>query len=460
MPRLLPSLHTTVLVAGIAVIFANNSPANPPEPAPIEIPVESNALDSWRARFDQLDSIDSDLRGQLVTLSSPISHDTLDTELMARLRPLNRLIDSFTLQPEGIFRFPAVHGPETPFPDHAPLTVIAQMRLALMKLAWLDGQPDRAILLARQNLDFASVTLHAQMGIIPVITAAGIWQTSLDGVYWLARQPGLTPADAATLQTRLTTNHDLAALSLARAFNGEYTFVQKVIIDRLTITNDPELILDSIGSFGMTPAVAPGEGEPRLPITDRMPFDPEATLAGVVREVDLYLAELRNEPYRFPRTLPARLLAPIRAERIKELGPLLTYAISDTPITLESIDAASKVLDRVENPLGKLYLLLAIPNWNAVAESLYRRQAQNNMLQGLLAWRQLGHTADWNELLAAHLIRSIPPDPFSDAPLLLDTQRACIWSVGLNGSDNGGLGDGENIGRPDDLTWPWSPAEL
>jgi hypothetical protein len=88
--------------------------------------------------------------------------------------------------------------------------------------------------------------------------------------------------------------------------------------------------------------------------------------------------------------------------------------------------------------------------------SLFRREAHRSALVGLFAWRRNGKPAPWSELVQNGLLTRLPLDPFGDGePLRCDLQRPRIWSIGINGSDDGGFGNGENIGQPDDLVWPW-----
>ncbi len=415
---------------------------------------EANSVpEQWRPLFGELQEIPAPAEPP-----SPIRNENLDTETLDALRTGAPLIDRFVLLTEDIFRLQPIHGPETPFPDHAPLAQIARLRMALIKLAWNDGDPDKALRLARQNLDLARAMLKAQEGIIPVIASVGVWQTALDGAYWLSRQPTLTPEQAAALQTRLAEDNHLAARALTRAFEGEYTFVQKVVVDRLPITNDPELVLDSIGSLGMAPPSAPPEGHPRLPVGERPPLDPEATLALSKARAFDYTEALTAEPLRHPRHIWSEQHHPAQRQLADELGAFLVYATADLPPTPEQIAAASDVLASVENPAGKLYVLIATPHWDAVSETVFRRQAQSNALQVLLAWRRLGRTADIATLLETGLLAAAPADPFGDGALRVDPERARVWSVGPDGVDQGGQGDGENLGRPDDLAWPAVPA--
>ncbi|MFH1496966.1 MAG: hypothetical protein ABII82_03990 [Verrucomicrobiota bacterium] len=414
----------------------------------------TSALDRWREHFSSLQNTPPEIAHRLPTLNSPVRDEILDTATAGTLRTLLPVMDAFAMRPDDVLAFPPIHGPETPFPDHAPLNQVARLRMALIKLAWNDGQTDRALALAKQNLDLASAMLEAQQGIIPVIASVGTWQTALDGVYWLSRQPGLTPAQAALLQARLANDDSLAARALTRAFEGEYTFIQKVVIERLPVTNDPELLLSSIGSLGMAPPSAPPEGEPRLPVAEQPPLDATATLALSRARAHDYTQAFAAKPLRHPGQIWNEQHLPAHRRLAQELGAFLSYAVEDLLATPERIAAANAVLATVDNPVGKLYVLIATPHWNSVSETVYRRQAQSNALQVLLAWRRLGRAADIATLRDAGLLDSTPADPFSDGPLLIDPQHARVWSVGPDGVDQGGEGDGENLGRPDDLAWP------
>lgn len=426
------------LLAGLCFLAAVASPL-----------LAENALEQWRPLFAELQTIATPSEPP-----SPIRNEHLDTESIDALRAAAPLVDRLVLQPDDVLRLPPIHGPETPFPDHAPLAQVARLRMALTKLAWNDGEPDKALRLAMQNLDLARAMLETQEGIIPVIASVGVWQTALDGVYWLARQPALTPEQAAALQARLAEGDRLAARALTRAFGGEYTFVQKVVVERLPVTNDPELVLDSIGSLGMAPPSAPPEGEPRLPVGERPPLNPEATLALSKARVLDYTQALSADSSRHPRQIWRDLHLPAQRRIADELGAFLAYAVEDLPPTPERIAAAADILASVENPAGKLYVLIATPHWDAVSETVFRRQAQGNALQVLLAWRRLGRAADISALREAGLLAADPADPFADGALRIDAKRARVWSVGPDGVDQGGEGDGENLGRPDDLAWP------
>lgn len=421
-----------------------------------EIPAEANALTRWRPLFSQLFPDDLAVREQLQALSSPLRNFTESDgghSLRGWLASLAPVLSEFSLRKNEVIQFPPLVGPETPFPDHQPLYQLALVRTAALKTAWLKQRHDEALTLALENLALASALLRAQEGLVPLINACGVWQLSLDGVYWLARQPDLTPAQAARLQLALLREDRLATEALTRAFRGEFTFFTRVVVERLPRTNDVELLLSSIGSLGMTPAEAPDEGELRLSITDRDPFDRDATLQAAADDVQGWLNAF-TAVSRHPRGLSATHTGALLEKQAREIPALLRYAIQDAPATAEQIAAVDAEIAAVKNPVGKLFLIITTSQWEPLSVSVFRREAQRSALTGLLAWRRLGRPAKWKELITAGLLPAPPDDPFSTHSLHFDLTAPRLWSVGENGIDDGGEGGGENMGRPLDLTWP------
>ena len=418
-----------------------------------ELADTANALNRWRPLLPSLAPEDHTVTETLLDRSSPLSPAGTDQPLRTWLATLQPLLAQATLRPGEQLQLPPLHGPETPFPDHQPLRQLATVRVVALKSAWADGHRDEALTLALENLSLSRELLTTQEGLIPLLNASGIWQISLDGVYWLTRQPDLTPAQAASLQTALFRDQSLVTHALGRAFRGEFTFFTRVVVDRLPRTRDPELILSGIGSFGMAPPQLPAEGEPRLAVATRDIFDPEATLQASSEDVQGWLATFSSTG-RHPRGLTATHTYPRLLGYSREIPALLRYASQDEAPTSEQIAAANSEIATVENPLGKLFIIITTPQWEPISQSLFRREAQRGALTGLLAWRRLGRPAPWRELVISGLLPAAPADPFNNGALRLDLVAPRIWSVGGNGTDEGGAGDGENLGQPDDLVWP------
>lgn len=417
-----------------------------------EIADKDNALVRWRPLYPDWTPSSPAIADSLANASSPLTGANSDPAWTTWLESAAPAVAQAVIRPEESLAFPRIEGPETPFPDHQPLRLLAMTRVALLKEAWAKGRHSEAVAFALDNLSLSRRSLAAQEGIIPLLSASGIWQTSLDGVYWLSQRPDLTPAEAATLQIALFEDRRLASESLTRAFRGELTFFTQTVLARFPRTRDPELLLNSIGTFGMAPPEAPAEGEPRLAVANRDIFDPESTLTAAAEDIRGWLDAFRQD--RHPRGLSSAHTHARLLDYAREIPALLRYATEDGPPGKELIAAADAELASVENPVGKLFLIIATSQWEPISLSIYRREAERSALIGLLAWRRLGHAAPWKNLLTAGLLPEPPADPFGEGSLRQDPNPPRIWSLGANGTDEGGAGDGENLGLPDDLAWP------
>lgn len=421
-----------------------------------EVADTDNALVRWRPELPALFPEDATLSRSLSELASPLADPPKSGPLNPWLAAHAPGLSALVLRKGECFQFPQLLGPETPLPDHQPLRQLALVRVAAMKVAWMAGHRDEALTLALENLALSRTLLSAQEGLLPLIAAAGVWQLSLDGVYWLTRQPELTAAQATRLQSALLHDDRLASEALIRGFRGEFTFFTRIVVDRLPPTHDVDLLLSSIGSLGMTPPEPPAEGELHLSPPARDPLDRDATLQAAADDVRGWVAALSAQS-RHPRGLTERHTHAHLLGYAREIPALLRYASLDAPATSAQITAVDAEIASVDNPVGKLFLIITTSSWESVCASVFRREAQRSALTGLLAWRRLGRPASWKDLVAAGLLAEPPADPFSQGTLRLALKPARIWSVGLDGADDGGSGEGENEGLPPDLTWPARP---
>jgi hypothetical protein len=418
-----------------------------------ELADSDNVLVRWRPLFPSLQPADPAVAAAISELGSPLSPAPSDPRVLAWLAGLEPVFAQTSLAKNTRLQLPRIHGPETPFPDHQPLRQLAVARVIAMKAAWVGGKPDNALSLALENLNLSRELFLTQEGLIPLLITSGIWQISLDGVYWLARQPDLTAAQAATLQTALLRDHLLASDALARAFRGEFTFFTRLVIERLPKTRDPEILLGGISSLGMSPAEPPPDTERHLAVATRELLDADATLQAAAEDVRGWVNAFESTS-RHPRGLHERHTARRLHGYAREIPALFHYATQDAQPAPGQIAAANAELATVENPVGKLFLIITTSQWEPLSVAVFRREAQRSALTGLLAWRRHGKPAPWKDLVEAGLLSAPPPDPFSSEPLRCKLTPATIWSVGADGTDDGGSGDGENLGQPPDLTWP------
>lgn len=373
---------------------------------------------------------------------------TLTPEVRARL---GRVLDACTLGPGEMLAFDRIHGPETPFADHQPLRQLAAVRTTLTRIALAEGDIVRAEALAVAGLAQARAALTAQEGIIPLIHAAGVWASALNGVHALARSPALPVDFARRLLIVLQGDAGLAQVACARTLRGEYIYIYRVVVERLPQTNDPDVLLSSIGSLGMGPPETVPPGEPSLGLTKRVLLDVPATLAAYQADLAPYLAALEKSS-RLPQGLFARSTAATLGAYQKELGAFYHYATTDEVLTHGQRAKARAAMEAVANPGGKLLACLLTPPWEVILGTALRREAQRSALCGLLAWRIHGRPAAWSEL--TDLLPTAPADPFSDGALRFETgERPRVWSVYLDGVDGGGVPVPDNLGQPPDLVW-------
>ena len=424
-----------------------------------EVADSRNALARWRSSLPEFFPEDRAIGGLLEDLSSPLADASKPEALPLKAWLAGRMpaLSTLVIRDGEFLQLPRIQGPETPLPDHQPLRQLALVRVAAMKVTWDSGHCDEALALALDNLALARALLRTQEGLIPLIVASGVWQISLDGVYWLARQPELTAAQATRLQSVLLHDDRLATDALIRGFRGEFTFFTHLVVERLPQTRDVDLLLSGIASLGMTPPEPPAEGELHLTVATRDPLDREATLQAAADDVrawiDAFSARSRHPQGFSVQHTQARLTG-----YAKEIPALGRYATQDAPATPEQITAVNAEIAAVENPVGKLFLIFTTSYWESLSVSVFRREAQRSALTGLLAWRRLGRPGSWKEVVTAGLLAWPPADPFSNDALRCNFKtRPRVWSVGLNGTDEKGEGAGENTGQPDDFTWPAAP---
>lgn len=457
-PRLHPISRRLALVLPLAFLCtACTTPAPRADKAWIpalaapERPEGADALPRWRAHFDEFQQALASIETPLFNIESA---DTPLPELpQAQLAPALAILARFTLEPGETLLLPPIHGPETPFPDHQPLRHIASLRTIQARRALETGSFTEALALVRLNLAQARATLVSEEGLIPLIHATGVWQCALDGAHALARRPDLPQAEARALLAELEADARLAPLALDRAMRGEYQHVYRVIVERMPKTDDPDLALSAVASLGMAEPEPLQAGELGLGLTKHTLLDVDATLAAYEADLAPYLTSLSSTT-RFPRGVYERVTFPALDRYRRELGAFFDYAGGEGATTLELIVKARAAMESTPNPIGKLLAVYLTPPWEVMMASAFRREAQRSAVCALLAWRIHGSAAPWETLVASGVLRAPPADPFSDGALRYDLGDAArVWSVYIDGRDDGGQAVEGNNGQPDDLVW-------
>ncbi|TAG26611.1 MAG: hypothetical protein EAZ36_07500 [Verrucomicrobia bacterium] len=391
----------------------------------------ANVLPEWRETFPRLEADLGEWEINLIGFESP--YDALPALDPLMLERLSALPAHFVLGATDSLELDRIHGPETPFPDHYPLRGIAAIRAVLARHALSVGNTALALHLVKQNLWQARATLRGQEGLIPLIHGVGVWQCALDGVHALAQASGLSADEAAQLLAELLTDAELAQVAGSRALRGEFSYVYKVVVERLPVTDDPDLFLSAVGSLGMAPPEPLAPGEMSLGLTTHPLLDVPATLAAYEADLSGYLAALQKSS-RLPRGLFARTTVATLGAYRAELGAFLAYASGHLPITLENVLAARIDMESTANPGGKVLAVFLTPAWESILVMTARREAQRAALCGLLGWRIHGGPTSWEVLVARGILPAPPADSFADGALSYSLGlRPRIWSVFYDG---------------------------
>lgn len=413
--------------------------------------VAANVLPLWREQFPRLEPVLDEIDFSLIGHES--AQETLPTLAPAIVERMAALPAYFVLGPTDTLELDRIHGPESPFPDHQPLRNIASVRNHLARRAVAAGDTSEALRLVRQNLWQARATLRNQEGVIPLIHGVGVWQSALDGVHALARAPGLSVGDAQQLLAELSADAELAQVAVARALRGEFTYVYKVVLERLPLTDDPDLLLSAVGSLGMAPPEPLAPGELGLGLTTHPLLDLPATLGAYEADLAGYLDALEKSS-RLPRGLYLRSTAATLDTYRAELGAFLAYATGNLAPNLENLLAARTAMEATANPGGKLLAVFLTPAWESLFVLAGRREAQRAALCGLLGWRIHGGPTPWEVLVARGILPAPPADPFAEGALRYSLgYEPRVWSVFLDGVDGGGILTEANYGQPPDLVW-------
>lgn len=106
----------------------------------------------------------------------------------------------------------------------------------------------------------------------------------------------------------------------------------------------------------------------------------------------------------------------------------------------------SEQLAEIPNVFGKYFIAIHsdLANADALASTVVRRRVRVEATVAMLAIRRFERRhqrlpKSLQELVDAKLLTELPRDPIDDQPLRYDPSRRLLWSIGLDGQDNGGV---------------------
>lgn len=155
-----------------------------------------------------------------------------------------------------------------------------------------------------------------------------------------------------------------------------------------------------------------------------------------------------------PDPLPADLLKGWPTRPWKAYDDDLTDFPTFSKLSAHDMELGKDTLAHVKNPYGNLLFYLLRFSWDTLTAVPFSLECEHQVTKDLIAIR----------LYAMDHAGQLPKDykfgtdPFSGKPLQADFKRNRVWSVGLNGVDDGGTGPVSAKDKDKDLIWEIRPS--
>jgi hypothetical protein len=143
---------------------------------------------------------------------------------------------------------------------------------------------------------------------------------------------------------------------------------------------------------------------------------------------------------------------------LEDTAPLMKLLEKEPlPLSRQAAQRARAAYVALDNPIGRILscsIIGFICSDLKVFHVRTEREATRAVLALLIFERKKGVLpAKLSDLVDAQIIKSVPNDPFSGGQILYSRERRIVWSVGEDGTDNGGkAGEGKWFG--DHAVWP------
>jgi hypothetical protein len=146
------------------------------------------------------------------------------------------------------------------------------------------------------------------------------------------------------------------------------------------------------------------------------------------------------------------------AKLLEDVKPLMEVLKDDhLPLTKQAAEKALPSYLQITNPVGRIFDADDagfIVGDSRIFEVRTEREATRAELAVRIYERAKGHLPEsLKELVKEKILDAVPLDPFSDKPLHYSRSKRIIWSVGLDGTDDGGDGDTDHKWVGKDAVW-------
>ncbi len=319
-----------------------------------------------------------------------------------------------------------------PFPEIASLKDLVKLEVLASKLELLSGRSAKA---AEDLIQGNLVAQHLISGDGTVVHyVGGISCQSI--VLQAARVEASNPSFAVEDLKELLAHLESDPHNLADTFRVEYNS-QILRIVACVHTEDASEMAQIIGSDSPE---ATGE---RLKGIDH-PFERRKT-AALTSQTYALLIQNADSPW----------AKQVDADRI---GQHAVEGLTDFNLTDDAHTRSTNAkLAKIDNPVGRLFAFESPVG--SIVGSEFKRQVILGATRIILAAQIYRRThgkfpTQLKDLVTEGILKLVPVDPYTGlTPFRYDAKRGVLWSVGPNGTDEGGIDLIEDRGEPKDLVW-------
>lgn len=373
----------------------------------------------------------------------------------------------------GRCQFPEIDGFDTELPYLANMKNVAILKAALAKTQAAGGDWESACDTLLAQLRAGDMMALGEGCLIHYLVGIAVQRIGLDGLAWLAIQERVPLSVLEKMRASLASN-PRARDALPLALSVELCAVCVPTVEHA------ERHLGSLLSGGSPRDLKNDEVRQGL-LKNVDAIDK----AGTVRMLGAYYARMaanaraswrgraRHDLY---READADWRAGIQNAAVLHLGGFIAELLYRRWVLGEWMSRQEKAefkdlwsvkmkhdIVRPFNVVGKAMVsLLLVPDESlcrTAAEAAAEREALRTRVAIRLFHGSKGRYPDsLRELVDAKILPSLPTDPFSDEPLHYSRERGLLWSVGPDGRDD--AGEGEGSGRRwegKDGVWPFRP---
>lgn len=336
---------------------------------------------------------------------------------------------------------PANLDPEDSFGPHTELRYLLQLKLLESRLRGIEGDEAGAMQSLRQAGHLANQLLGKVDGAIPMIHFYAGYGDFLDTAHWLLNR-AIRKDEQASRPLRLALidllrEHEGSVKAAAlRSIDGELRIALRIADRMPEPLSALETYLYAFSSLG-----SPNDPPPDFPYSQfGMPkvswYDKAGTqllIKALLLPYRAALARIDGAP--LPGIYQARMDE--FSDRFRRrVGPMLALLEAEIgePFTTPYLPLWLADFNRLENPLGEFLVTILALNLEMQTDSAFVREARRRILILLAA----GEADSDSEPPLVPVSELEATDPFTGAPLRIDTLTRSVWSTGQDRTDNEG----------------------